>query len=191
MAVLEKALEAELSKYGLDSLGRDWGPVETLSNLKDKRIAGAPVVGMPDMRVEMLLYGSRKLSLKATASGLRNWHGFAVFILQYDPRRTLPPRCQEDVARWLTTFRNHGTACNYLGHVKCACTIRMLDVDWCGEYLRVLPKGLKSINWVAAQGKEEDTKLLTEELVRRLVELADRLGQRVLATLFKFLGVLD
>ena len=44
---------------------------------------------------------------------------------------------------------------------------------------------------MAAQGKEDGTKLLKEELVRRLVELADRLGQRVLATLFKFLEVLD
>ena len=29
-AVIEKALEAELSKYGLDSLGKSWGPAETL-----------------------------------------------------------------------------------------------------------------------------------------------------------------
>ena len=73
-----------------------------------------------------------------------------------------------------------------MGHLKWACIVKVLSNDWYGEYLKVLLAGLKKSRKSAVLGKQDETKLLTEELVRKLVEMADRLGQGVLGTLFKF-----
>ena len=100
--VIEKALEAKVAKYGLDKFGKSWTPAEALTRLKEKNIAGAPVEELLDQRAEMLLFESRRNSLKFVASGLRNWHGFAVFILnQVRPEENFATavsagRCQVD-----------------------------------------------------------------------------------------------
>jgi urease gamma subunit len=60
--VIEKSLEAEVAKYGLDKLGKSWTPAEVLTRLKEKKIAGAPVEELLDQRAEMLLFESRRNS---------------------------------------------------------------------------------------------------------------------------------
>ena len=67
--------------------------------------------------VEMLKMKSRA-NQACTRSGFRLWHMFAMDVLGYEECSTLPPLKGQDVVKWLMLFNNHGTAQNFIGHVR-------------------------------------------------------------------------
>ena len=68
-----------LQEMGFGGLGRSLGPAQTLAVMKEKCEAGFDLEQVLHKRTYMMMEGRGK-SLKMTASALRNWHGFAVFV---------------------------------------------------------------------------------------------------------------
>ena len=54
-------------------------------------------------------------------SGINAWKQFAVKVFGYDPEYALPPSCSKHVRAFICTFRCHGTAANYVTHIRWAC----------------------------------------------------------------------
>ena len=87
----------------------------------------------------------REKNAKSTASIQsvpRAWHSFAVSVLQYEPEKTLPPRCSNDVEMYLALFHNAGTAANYLGHLRWVCKEYCLSMRWDCEHLKAQVDGV-------------------------------------------------
>ena len=87
----EQSLKRKLDNAGMSGLGKDLGPNQALELCKKKLATGHDVQDILELRMSMVYFDTRRSTLKATASALRNLHGFAVHIRGYHPERTLPP----------------------------------------------------------------------------------------------------
>ena len=101
--------------------------------------------------VEMLKMKSRA-NQACTRSGLRLWHMFAMEVLGYDERSTLPLLSGQDIVKWLLLFNNHGTAQNYIGHVRWGCVYDNHGLSWDTPELKQALKGLKNLAVFFFQG---------------------------------------
>ena len=158
-----------LQGMGFGGLGRSLGPAQTLTVMKEKCEAGFDLEQVLHKRTYMMMMEGRGRSLKMTASALRNWHGFAVFVKGYNPTATLPPAREVDVAPWACMFRNGGTAANYVCSVKWVCHKHRLPTGWCGTFRAGVLKGVKKWTKAGVGGQMDKQRLLTEDLVRDLL----------------------
>ena len=106
---------------------------------------------------------------------------FAVAVLQYEHESTLPPKSDEDAMRFLVIFRSAPTGCNYLGYVRWACLHLSLSTHWFSEGLKMLMEGAKKLSIRSRCAAGANRQLLTEEVVTKLVKLADALGHKLWA----------
>ena len=116
---------------------------------------------------------TRKGSLKSVASGLRLWHVFATTVLGYDEDASLPPKTETDICLFVSIFRNPGTARNYVGHVKWACLYLALPVAWHGSEVSMTMQGLSKQYQSARAGALSRRRLMSEDLLLRLLIMAD------------------
>ena len=123
--------------------------------------------------VASLKLQTRKGSLRSVASGLRLWHVFATTLLGYSEHASLPPKSETDVCLFVSIFRNPGTARNYVGHVKWACLYLALPLTWHGSELSMTLQGLNKQYQSARAGALSRRRLMSEELLLRLLILAD------------------
>ena len=135
--------------------------------IANRRNEAACKVLMQD-NVEMLKMKS-KANQACTKSGLRLWHMFAMDILGYEECSTLPPLKGQDVVKWLLLFNNHGTAQNYIGHVRWGCVYDNHGLSWDTPELKQALKGLKNLAVFFFQGPMGQEFLLTEETAQKLV----------------------
>ena len=61
------------------------------------------------------------------ASGIAN---FARFLLFRHKEDTIPPADPEDLARWFAAIPDPQTRASYLSHLKFACDIARVGIDW-------------------------------------------------------------
>ena len=123
--------------------------------------------------VASLKLQTRKGSLRSVASGLRLWHVSATTLLGYSEDASLPPKSETDVCLFVSIFRNPGTARNYVGHVKWACLYLALPLTWHGSELSMTLQGLNKQYQSARAGALSRRRLMSEELLLRLLILAD------------------
>jgi len=160
---------------GLVGLGETITPASLPVALNKAEAAGLDVRSHLQDRVKALSWHSRKGSLKAVASALRAWHGFATLVLGYGEEATLPPRSPQDVLLWLACFKSGKTAKAYVSNLFWACTAEGIDTSWHGERLTMLTNGilkvdLKNVNLVISCKF-----LLKTPVVEQIVDLADGL----------------
>lgn len=179
-AVLEKAeadWQVEAHKLGVVGLGTVLTPANAISSLASARVAGqSGVQELLDKRVALLKLEANRKSLATVAAGLKSWHSFAVNVLGYRAEVTLPPRSEMDAMKFLTIFRNAATGCNYIGYVKWTCVYLSLSTTWFGDELKLVMKGAKKWALRCSVTSAVSKKLLDEELVAKLVRLADSRG---------------
>jgi len=126
-----------------------------------------------DDGVEVLKLSSQKRSAGSVAAGLKCWSMFAREVLRYDAARDIPPRCSQDVQRWLPIFRNARTAANYLGYLRWACKANRLDLAWDDLQLGVILRGAR-VRTLDTIGTAMPAKWrLTTALVAQVVGLMD------------------
>ena len=77
------------------------------------------------------------MSQKSVASGLRAWHAFATDLLDYHEDRTLPPRHDGHILRFLAIFRCGSTAVNFVSYLRNACARLRLDIAWRTESVAI------------------------------------------------------
>jgi len=116
-----RELVVDLDQEGLAGVGESLRPREALVALEAAAVDdNAKVLHLLDRKAQRTLASTKWRSMGVAASALKAWHAFATPRLRYDEGATLPPRTDSDVWRWLATFRNPGTAANYLGAIRWA-----------------------------------------------------------------------
>ena len=71
--------------------------------------------------------------------------------------------------KWLLLFNNHGTAQNYIGHVRWGCVFDNHGLAWDTAELKQALKGVNKLAVVFFQGPMGQEFLLTEEATLKLV----------------------
>ena len=152
------------------------GPKKTVQKLA---AAGqdAEVTRLLEERARFLRVECKKGSLSSVASGLHAWHAFATDILGYSESETLPPKQDVDVSKFLAIFRNPGTAANYVGYVKGACTHLSMVTSWWSPTVTLTLKGMRAEHLRAAGGPALAKVLLTDEWVAQLARLSLAMNQ--------------
>ena len=85
-----------------------------------------------DSLVTMSMLGSIGPTSRGTyASGILN---FARFLLYRRARDRVPPDEPKNLMYWMLAFKNHDTAASYLSHVKLACDIARVGIEWFPPY---------------------------------------------------------
>ena len=152
------------------------GPKKTVQKLA---AAGqdAEVTRLLEERARILRVECKKGSLSSVASGLHAWHAFATDILGYSESETLPPKQDVDVCKVLAIFRNPGTAANYVGYVKWACTHLSMVTSWWSPTVTLTLKGMRAEHLRATGGPALAKVLLTDEWVAQLARLSLAMNQ--------------
>ena len=151
-------------------------PMAAISALAAAAEAGEDVLVALGERAKLLSVSSRLDSLASTRSALKAWHAFAVTLLNYDEKATLPPRNSQDVALWLASFINFGTASNYVSAVRWACVQLGLSDEWDTPRPRAIIKGGQKQCRLVLDAVAPTKTLFTTESVRAMVSLADAMG---------------
>ena len=153
------------------------GPGKTLAALTAMPASAADTV-LQSAGVSLQV-SSQLRSLPSVASGLRLWHEFAASLLRYAPEHTLPPQSSTDVVKFITLFRNAGTAANYISYIKWACVLNGLSVHWYTGQVTMALKGLKKQCASSLVGTLSEQKIFDEALVLKLMTLCDGLPNHV------------
>ena len=98
-------------------------------------------------------------------------------VLGYKNDATIPPANEGDVLKFITLFRNAGTATNYVGMIARACRLRSLSLDWRGPALKMALQGLKKVENYGHAGLLKQPTLLDQVTVMRLVALCHKLQE--------------
>ena len=151
----------------------DCSPSVVISRLGEARARGLDVGTTLLEHAAALRVESQRQSLASVASGLRAWHQFAVHVLGYEPRATLPPSSGADVEKFIAVFRNGATAGNYVGFVKWTCVHLHLPVDWYTTAIAATLKGARKLNLQQRGGALSEKHLLSQEQLHQVVSLAD------------------
>jgi len=170
-----RLLQEKADRFGVPGLGSSMAPAQMPGALARAEAEGHDVQGLLADRVKAITLHTRSGSLKGVAAALKAWHGFAVLVLGYGEQATLPPRSPQDVLMWAATFKNSGTAANYLAAVKWACLSEGLDTAWYGDRMFALVKGLAKVKLTQVAQTISCKALLTSEAVQRTVCVADGL----------------
>ena len=75
--------------------------------------------------------------------GLKAWHAFAVGVLDYSEKTTLPPASAEDFCRWLAVFQSPAAAAVHLSYVRWACQEFGKNLLWNDASITSLLRGMK------------------------------------------------
>ena len=172
----ERAVANQFEEAGVVGLGSSLRPHAATAALEAARDQGHDVLQLLDRRGAQLQLETRRRSLGSAASALRAWHGFAVAMLGYEAARTLPPRSEQDVVRWVSTFRNFGTAANYVGFLRWAARALDLGLEWDGQRIGMTLKGGKKWALRNVGSEASARRLLTEDLVLSVTHLSESLG---------------
>ena len=128
-------------------------------------------------RARLLRVECKKGSLSSVASGLHAWHAFATDILGYSESETLPPKQDVDVCKFLAIFRNPGTAANYVGYLKWACTHFSMVTSWWSPTVTLTLKGMRAEHLRTTGGPALVNVLLTDDWVAKLARLSLAMNQ--------------
>lgn len=126
-------------------------------------------------KAETLKLCSQQGSGPSVASGLKAWHHFAVCFLGYNAEETLPPRCPSDVLKFIALFSSAGTAKNYVGYVAWACKYHGHSLAWRTHEVNLALQGLKKAEQVRSQHVLKHVRLMTPDIMVRLLKLCDAL----------------
>ena len=113
--------------------------------------------------------------MNSIASVLEVLDGRATEIFAYPEHASLPPVSSADVEEWVAmSFRNQGTAANYVSALRWACIRFRLSTDWWSETWSKLFVSVKKMQIARLASNELRVKaLLDEVLVERTIALAD------------------
>ena len=101
---------------------------------------------------------------------LRHGHGYSV-------NKTLPPKQDVDVCKFLAIFKNPGAAANYVGYVKWACTHLSMVTSWWSPTVTLTLKGMRAEHLRTTGGPALAKVLLTDEWVAQLARLSLAMNQ--------------
>ena len=118
-----------MKRAKLDGVGTSLAPKMALRTLATAQQHKEIVPILDEMVWETKLEANGR-SLKSAASGLRAWHSYAVNILGYCEKQSLPPKSSKDAQRFVMIFANAGTAANYTGYVRYGCRLLELCTSW-------------------------------------------------------------
>ena len=148
------------------------GPAAIAQGLSSAGTSSKQIEAALDARAMQLALATKGRSLPSVASALKNWHTFAVGFLGYAPVASLPPRCEDHVLRWVATFKNFGTASNYIGAVRWASVAYGLNISWDTERVQLVLRGGRKLAVQSAGSTLHVPFHLTTQLVRAVAELA-------------------
>lgn len=94
-------------------------------------------------------------------------------MLGYSATTSLPAQSEADMCMFVAILRNAVAARNYVGHVKWACQYLGLPLTWVGCSLTMTLQGLQKQHRSERVGCLSTRKLMSEELLLRLLALAD------------------
>jgi len=183
MASTFDVLDVEESVQQLGKQFEDAGMLEFMEGVKPSDAArkvtqafsrGENPLVLLDRKARLLQVATREKSIGQVCSALRAWHGWAL-CLGYGEESTLPPRSPQDVLLWAATFKNAGTARNYLSVLSWACKLEGLDQAWFGENLTILLKGFQKVSLTNVAKIIHDRQLLDTKTVHGVVALSDKL----------------
>ena len=181
------ALEDGARDMNLVGLGTTLKPSEAVRALAVAKTRGCNVSGLLADQVDRLKAHSTLASLPSVRSGVRNWHLFATLVLGYEEGCTLPPRESKDVIAWAASFRNCGTASNYVGYVKWCCIYTGLAYEhWYTEELRLVLKGQQKLHLSLVGSQLKVKFLLTDEIVMDVILYMLVADSRTIIRLFIF-----
>ena len=90
-----------------------------------------------------------------------------------------------DALRFLSLFRNAGTARNYMGYVRWACRFGGLDTAWFTDEVTMTLKGIKKQMIEKTLGELKLRYLMSDELMLQLCSLTfDLIGKYLSGTLY-------
>jgi len=174
--VAARELVVDLDQEGLAGVGESLRPREALVALEAAAADdNAKVLHLLDRKAQMTLASTKLRSMGGAASALKAWHAFATLMLRYDEGATLPPRMDSDVLRWLTTFRNPGTAANYLGAIRWAVVAKGLCKVWDSDRVAMYLKGARKEALARVGSTLQIRVLMSENLVWQAAKLALRM----------------
>ena len=158
------------SSSSLCGLSTTLTPRQAVASLAVAKANGTDVdLWLQDKALSLKLH-SRLASLPSVRSGLANWHAFATLILDYESGATLPPNEASHVVAWIATFRNAGTASNYVGHVKWACTcLGLAHEHWFNDEVRLVLKGQQKLHLTLVGESLKVKFLLADDCVHLLL----------------------
>ena len=168
--------EAEVQRVGVPGLSTTLRPAQAIAALASARTAGLDVHTCLSQRVAFLKTETQRRSLPSVVCGLKSWHVFATSVCGYHESCTLPPVRALDVMKYLSIFRNSGTGCNYISYIKWMCLQLGLSTDWHSDELKLTMKGAKKLAVRTGSTSLVDRKLLDDDLLGKLVALADLKG---------------
>ena len=138
------------------------------SGPKKDRPKVSGITRLLEERARLLRVECKKGSLSSVASGLLAWHAFATDILGYSESETFPPKQDVDVCKFVAIFKNPGTAANYIGYVKWACTHFSMVTGWYSPTVTLTLKGMRAEHLRATGGPALAKVLLTDEWEERV-----------------------
>ena len=149
-------------------------PRKVAGQLALARCQGKDVLSACAERARHITLYRNQGSLASLRSGVRLWHKFAVFVLQYSEALSAPPRSFRDVLYWLGMFAHHGTAMNYVGYLKNFCEGENLSMRWLDNSVEAWRKGAAKLK--LANGFKHTNKRVpfTWEWIKKLVSNFDR-----------------
>ena len=110
--------DAELRKVGLDGLGTSFRPTAPIEALRQARDFHA-VMPLSLGAANILMLETCRKSSASVAAGLRCWHAFALFVLNYTIM-TLPLGFFRDIVVFVTIFKNAVDAANHTSYINWA-----------------------------------------------------------------------
>ena len=170
-----------LGGMGLTGLGTDLKPVAALEALRRAERLGHDVQGALKRQQDHTVLANRSGSMPATISAIRHWHTFATTILRYEEKASLPPRCEDDVIKWVLTFNNSGSAYNYVAAVHFICQKEGVATDWYSARVTQTIAGIKKLKQARVTGRLDEPCILTELIMERVTKLADAAGDEELS----------
>ena len=153
------------------------GPKNTIQKLAAAR-QNTEITQLLEERASLLRVECKKGSLSSVVYGLHPWHAFATDILGYSVNETLPPKRDVDIFKFLAIFRNLGTAANYVGYIKWACTHFSMVTSWWSPTVTLTFKGLRAEHLRTTGGPALVKVLLTDGWVAQLARLSLAMNKR-------------
>ena len=170
-----ESLVEELRTCGGEGFSGQLKPAEAARKLKKARADGEELSNLTQQKTDALFLESRLSSLTSTVSQLRCWKDYATGVLLYKDDCTLPPRSTQHVLMWINIFRNGKMAGIYVGSLRWACEMRDLSDDWDQPIVNQVVRACKKLTLRLLGAKLDLRKVLSENMVERLVILSDSL----------------
>ena len=181
---VHKDIADTLSAWEAEGVGTTLSPQQAIYALGSAEQRGGPMQELLRSRAAALRLESRRSSLPQVASALRCWHAFAVTVLHLPDGKTLPPRSGTEVEAFIGIFKSAGTAQNYVSAIKWVCNHLSLATDWYTTSLQLTLQGARKRAQRLRGGPQHARKLLTDDIVQKLIRLATATKKIELAALY-------